>query len=82
MSTDDESTTTSQPPPAGADSAQARTMASLILDAAANHHRCTAMKYPEGDDWREMSYAAQGCGTPASRSATVWVALRREQIRL
>jgi len=34
-------------------------MASLILDAAANH-RCTAMKYPEGDDWREMSYAEVG----------------------
>jgi long-chain acyl-CoA synthetase len=34
-------------------------MASLVLQAAATH-RCTAMKYPAGDRWRETTYAQLG----------------------
>ncbi len=53
MSEDDGHTTTAEPAqPAGA---PARTMASLILDAARTY-TCTALKYPEGDGWRELSY--------------------------
>ena len=57
MSTDDGSTTTSEP--AQASQQPARTMASLILDAARTY-TCTALKYPEGDNWREMSYNEVG----------------------
>ncbi|MEA2192427.1 MAG: long-chain acyl-CoA synthetase [Solirubrobacteraceae bacterium] len=57
MSTDDAGTKTSQAAQPAA--AAARTMASLIVDAAATH-RCTALKYPEGDAWRELSYAEVG----------------------
>ncbi len=57
MSTDDSSTRTTQPAVAATE--PARTMASLILDAARTY-TCTALKYPEGDDWRELSYDELG----------------------
>jgi len=60
MSTDDGSTETPEPVDAPAEAKRpARTMASLILDAARTY-TCTALKYPEGDTWREMSYDEVG----------------------
>jgi long-chain acyl-CoA synthetase len=60
MSTDDASTKTSAKPAAPAAVAKpARTMASLVLDAAARY-TCTALKYPDGDRWREISYDELG----------------------
>jgi len=56
MSTDDGSTTTDpEPAPTPAAAQPARTMASLVLDAAARYGG-TALKYPAGDRWLEISY--------------------------
>jgi long-chain acyl-CoA synthetase len=60
MSPDDASTKTSDAAPPPREQAKpARTMASLVLDAAATF-TCTALKYPDGDAWREISYAQLG----------------------
>src|SRR3954467_4175254 len=59
MSTDDASTTTSRPEASGAPAKPARTMATLVLDASARY-TCTALKYPEGKRWLEISYAQLG----------------------
>src|SRR3954447_6828919 len=61
MTPDDGSTQTSAaaaPPDA---EPAAKTMATLVLDAAANY-TCTALKYPAGDRWQEISYANLGKG--------------------
>jgi long-chain acyl-CoA synthetase len=62
MSTDDGSTTvteTTETTAAAAVAKPARTMASLVLHAAATH-RCTALKHPAGDRWLETSYEQLG----------------------
>jgi long-chain acyl-CoA synthetase len=59
MSTDDASTKTSEPASRGPAPKPPRTMASLVLEAAAGY-TCAALKYPDGDRWREISYAQLG----------------------
>jgi len=58
MSTDDGSTETAEP---AAAAAAPRTMAALVLDAA-QRYTCTALKYPVGEDWLEISYPNLGKG--------------------
>jgi len=52
-------TTTDAEGPAKPARNPARTLASLALDAAARY-RATALRYPHGDGWRELSYADLG----------------------
>ncbi len=59
MNTDDASTKTSEAAAPRATAKPARTMASLVLDAAAKY-TCTALKHPDGDSWRETSYEQLG----------------------
>ncbi|MGH2944277.1 MAG: AMP-dependent synthetase/ligase, partial [Solirubrobacteraceae bacterium] len=55
----------SAPATAGASGqAAARTLATLVLDAAARH-RGTAMRAPEADGWRRTSYPELGAGVRA-----------------
>ena len=54
----DESSAASQPPPSSA-TPGAKTLATLVLDSAARHSG-TALRYPEGDRWRQISYPALG----------------------
>jgi len=60
MTTEDSTT-----PPAGSVASPApapspdQTLATLVLDAAAKH-RGTALRYPDGADWRELSYPQLG----------------------
>jgi long-chain acyl-CoA synthetase len=61
MSMDDTSTKTTEPTPPAAVAKPARTMAALVLDAAARH-RGTALKYPSRDRWLEISYPNLGKG--------------------
>ncbi|MBA3748109.1 MAG: long-chain fatty acid--CoA ligase [Solirubrobacterales bacterium] len=61
MSTDDGSTETTDPAPVAAATKPARTMAALVLDAAARFSG-TALKYPAGDRWLEISYPKLGTG--------------------
>ena len=55
MSTDESRTQTAAPSTA----VPVRTLATLVFDAAARH-RGTALRYPEGGDWRRTSYAEMG----------------------
>ena len=65
MSTDDSSTRTAAPAKAAkAAPAPARTMATLVLDAAARH-RGTAMRYPEAGGWERTSYPQLGADVRA-----------------
>jgi long-chain acyl-CoA synthetase len=52
-------TTTDAGQPADQSSTPTRTLAALGLDAAAKH-RGTALKFPDGAGWREISYAEMG----------------------
>ena len=52
-------TTTDAEGPAKQASTAARTLATLALDAAASN-RGTALRYPDGDVWRELSYPDLG----------------------
>ncbi len=62
MSTDDDSPETTEPAAAAAVAEPPpRTMASLVLDAA-QRYTCTALKYPVGEDWLEISYPNLGTG--------------------
>jgi len=60
MSTDDSSSQTTAPaqPPAAA-AAPARTLATLLIDAAARHQG-TAMRYPQDGGWQRTSYPQFG----------------------
>ncbi len=60
MSTDDSSTTTAAP----ATMPPARTLATLALGAA-DRHRGTAMRYPEGGAWSRTSFSELGADTRA-----------------
>ncbi len=66
MSTDDVSTKTSAAPAraSSAGAAPARTIASLVLEAAARH-RGPAMRSPEGGAWKRTSYRELGTGVRA-----------------
>jgi long-chain acyl-CoA synthetase len=60
MSMDDSSTPTAAPAqPDRPAAAPARTLATLVIDAAARY-RGTAMRHPEGDAWQRISYPQLG----------------------
>jgi len=63
MTTDDGSTEITEPatPPGAVAEPTPRTMASLVLDAA-GRYTCTALKYPSGDGWLEISFVNLGKG--------------------
>jgi long-chain acyl-CoA synthetase len=61
MSADDGSTKTAEPKQTAA---PARTLATLVLDAAARFSG-PAMRYPEGDRWRQTSYPQLGADARA-----------------
>jgi long-chain acyl-CoA synthetase len=62
MSADDGSTEiTEAATPTAVAGPAAKTMATLVLDAAAKY-TCTALKYPSGEQWQEISYASLGTG--------------------
>jgi long-chain acyl-CoA synthetase len=65
MSTDDSSTPTTAPlQPRTVAAAPARTLATLVVDAAARHHG-TAMRYPQDGGWQRTSYPQFGADVRA-----------------
>jgi long-chain acyl-CoA synthetase len=62
MSTDESASRTTAPAPAPAPGpAPARTLAALVLDAAAGHS-ASALRYAQGSDWKRITYPALGLG--------------------
>jgi long-chain acyl-CoA synthetase len=76
MSTDDSSTRTTapaQPPPPAA--APARTLATLVIDAAARH-RGTAMRSPQDGGWQTTSYPRLGTDVKAIAKGLVGLGVK------